>query len=1018
MALVEQVLSNRAVTALLSSSYGAPVPAAAAAAPPPAAAAPSFTMSAAAVANLSRVSAAAGEVSLNLDSSTASSSVSARLPLRSTAAAAAAAAPAEPAQHRRTPTRRRDELRPQGRPPPAGPPVDEIRAPEERDLMDLAYGSKVVFRAASGNYLSSRAPAGAGERAAVADSQHPEAFHVANAQLASDQGTVRFDDTVLLRSAAGRYLSAESDGTVRVQRLKADSRCRWTLVRAVPGGGGGGGLAGGAASGGAPTDMGEVKVFDQLALRSCFGSFLTADAAGAVSANTSEMGAEQSLGVSPAALPRVPEWSRTRAFSLRQPEAPPGEALSSDLTVLNSYPAEVQEQLLVEDVLFALSGVQGKWILAAPGSRGGVVFEAPPGLADESMLFLVARCLPLCEHYSHVQAFVDQRSRFEYGLVNHALCAAVRVLLKEYLVLVAQLEHQFRRGRLTLQRLWFYVQPSLQTMERLWRVTSAAAAEQAIGGALLNVVHRAMQREGDAEAKGLFVHLLARASVPYMDMMRRWIYRGEVRDAYGEFQIVAREDLTKENLREDFNDTYWDERYTVRRDRLPVFFEAVADRVLIAGKYLNVVRECGLTVRCPFEAAVPYTVDHHSYAAVVDRAHGFASRTLLTLLMEKERLMERLVSIKRYFLLSQGDFFVHFMDAAGEQELRKGVPDIALSKLQSLLELAVASTSGEDPFGDDLKCGLQRFTLIQKLDAIHSSAGGVAAAAAGDEENRQQQSEEDEQKQGDKAAPGRRVLTGLEAFTLTYQVKWPLSLIISKKTLTKYQLLFRHLFYCKHVERQLSYAFLALQTTKELNLRAAFSASYCLRHRMQHFVREMVSYMAEVLETAWRRMEAEVKKAGTVDEVIRVHDAFLDQCLRECLLTSHQLLRQFSKLLMTCLLFAESIDRFTASVRRDLDRRGADTAAADRVGAGAAPGAPPSTGATLRRREAKVEEESRHVRRIATQKNYLKLVRKFEAGFDDRLRAFMGNLREKSIAQYRRLNFNEYHSAARAPAAE
>lgn len=30
-------------------------------------------------------------------------------------------------------------------------------------------------------------------------------------------------------------------------------------------------------------------------------------------------------------------------------------------------------------------------------------------------------------------------------------------------------------------------------------------------------------------------------------------------------------------------------------------------------------------------------------------------------------------SIKHYFLLDQGDFFVHFMDAAGE-ELRKNVP--------------------------------------------------------------------------------------------------------------------------------------------------------------------------------------------------------------------------------------------------------------------------------------------------------------------------------------------------------
>jgi hypothetical protein len=37
----------------------------------------------------------------------------------------------------------------------------------------------------------------------------------------------------------------------------------------------------------------------------------------------------------------------------------------------------------------------------------------------------------------------------------------------------------------------------------------------------------------------------------------------------------------------------------------------------------------------------------------------------------------------------------------------------------------------------------------------------------------------------------------------TLQVQWPLSLVISRKALTKYQLIFRLLFHCKHVSRQL-----------------------------------------------------------------------------------------------------------------------------------------------------------------------------------------------------------------------
>ena len=55
------------------------------------------------------------------------------------------------------------------------------------------------------------------------------------------------------------------------------------------------------------------------------------------------------------------------------------------------------------------------------------------------------------------------------------------------------------------------------------------------------------------------------------------------------------------------------------------------------------------------------------------------------------------------------------------------------------------------------------------------------------------------------------VWQGFHVFALDYSVKWPLSIVLSKRALTKYQLLFRHLFFCKHVERELCSAFLTHQ---------------------------------------------------------------------------------------------------------------------------------------------------------------------------------------------------------------
>jgi gamma-tubulin complex component 2 len=65
----------------------------------------------------------------------------------------------------------------------------------------------------------------------------------------------------------------------------------------------------------------------------------------------------------------------------------------------------------------------------------------------------------------------------------------------------------------------------------------------------------------------------------------------------------------------------------------------------------------------------------------------------------------------------------------------------------------------------------------------------------------------------------------------------PLSLVLSKHAITKYQLLFRHLFHCKHVERQLSSSWLSQQEVKQLlGVSASFTAAFGLRQRMLHFL--------------------------------------------------------------------------------------------------------------------------------------------------------------------------------------
>ena len=53
------------------------------------------------------------------------------------------------------------------------------------------------------------------------------------------------------------------------------------------------------------------------------------------------------------------------------------------------------------------------------------------------------------------------------------------------------------------------------------------------------------------------------ACCPYFSLLERWIHRGEVADPYGEFMVEEHEDIVKDRLHKEYNDTYWERRYTI-----------------------------------------------------------------------------------------------------------------------------------------------------------------------------------------------------------------------------------------------------------------------------------------------------------------------------------------------------------------------------------------------------------------------------------------------------------------------
>ena len=182
---------------------------------------------------------------------------------------------------------------------------------------------------------------------------------------------------------------------------------------------------------------------------------------------------------------------------------------------------------------------------------------------------------------------------------------------------------------------------------------------------------------------------------------------------------------------------------------------------------------------------------------------------------------------------------------------------------------------------------------------------------------------------------------------LGYNLQFPLSLVLNKKSMTQYQILFRYLFLCKYVEKLLCHVWIGQhfsrhnkkpnQNNKEndklnfenninstpKNIRRMLSTPNfstrketkstklelpdspkltlmksldkrmsVLRSKMLITIQQFMYYaFLEVIEPNWLKMENEIKSCSLIQDLLKIHNGFLNSCLKECMLTSPKLVK-------------------------------------------------------------------------------------------------------------------------------
>ncbi|KAJ2161397.1 Microtubule-nucleating Tub4p (gamma-tubulin) complex component [Coemansia sp. RSA 552] len=433
---------------------------------------------------------------------------------------------------------------------------------------------------------------------------------------------------------------------------------------------------------------------------------------------------------------------------------------------------DITEAELLQDLIFVIQGIEGKYIKWNP--RMGV-YVVQPGInlsrPTREMAIAISELGCMTQDIqSHIEAVARDGLLFD-----QSLCVELKAEMSDYYKLVSDIEGRlFKAPRtlrpgesqlgVTLRRMFQWTMEARKKL-RLMSTVITKVKDGLVGGSVLSTIST-MVDDGDPFVQSFARRLLKTASVPFNNVLVSWVTNGELEDPYNEFFI-------REN--KEHREMLWADKYKVDQDMIPVHLNPrMARDIYQIGLSLNFlceicddaqwVREDGpRTLLAGKDISDPATLD-----SFVHNSSRMTNRRLMDVLRDKFDLMGHIEAIRSYLLFEQGDFAVALMEVL-DDHINRGSRRVMGHDLSAALASAVRSSNAQYENPDHLE--------LMKLAFDSDLSSGP------------QQPRQDK---------------GWEDIELRYDLAQPLSHIIARGTMRKYREISRFLLRLKRVECSLT----------------------------------------------------------------------------------------------------------------------------------------------------------------------------------------------------------------------
>lgn len=506
--------------------------------------------------------------------------------------------------------------------------------------------------------------------------------------------------------------------------------------------------------------------------------------------------------------------------------------------------------------------------------------------------------------------------------------------------------------RLTLRKVFVWAEnekPRLRWLARLCEETRPLR-----GGQILAHLRHRRGSYVSSDIRDMISRILASTAAPVNRMLVRWLSEGVLVDEHKEFFIyenpkvasamapdpnseavsmeeggISRGLAGGPNAASHASNRIWWGLYKVQKSQLPGAINShLAQQALLVGKSISFLRQCCSDSVWVDQRHAPLVSSMTSGSKQLLEADRFSDKDIVEELIKrtKESVCKRLKdlfferfdlshhfgAIKRYLLLSQGDFTQALMDSLAP--ILDADSNILRSNLTGYVDSALQSSSSFNEETDQ--------DILERLDVQILSQVGPEHE-------------------------------GWDVFSLTYRVEdAPLNTVFSEKVMSAYLLIFRFLWKLKRMDHLMSKAYMNLRRFEDdremrfmqegwddetcMNLRALVKRLHFVRMKMTHVVHNLQHYCTvEVLEGSWSVLEKEMETAEDLDAMIHAHAKYLTAIKDQTLLSdrSKYVAMELSAVLDTVLLF-DSVHREVCGGLEDFapqDKREERYEVADRV---------------------------------------------------------------------------------------